>query len=101
MTKKEILNYLELITDELTDAYHLTDTDGTVDANYAVSTAQELVEELTRNIENNRTISEKEEHDFNEAMNGELMGPDRLPLVHIEGGQYFTGDGEGRLKGKN
>ena len=53
MTKKEILNYLELITDELTDAYHLTDTDGTVDANYAVSTAQELVEELHHNIENN------------------------------------------------
>ena len=101
MTKKEILNYLELINDELTDAYHLTDTDGTVDANCSVSTAQELVEELTRNIENNRTISEKEEHDFNEAINGELMGPDGLPLVHIEGGQYFSGDGEGRLKGKN
>ena len=97
MTKKEILNYLELITDELTDAYHLTDTDGTVDANYAVSTAQELVEELTRNIENNRTISEKEEHDFNEAMNGELMGPDGLPLNF----PYNSGDGEGRLKGKN
>tara|TARA_B100000579_G_C22451605_1_gene674584 strand:- start:358 stop:651 length:294 start_codon:yes stop_codon:yes gene_type:complete len=97
MTKKEILNYLELITDELTDAYHLTDTDGTVDANYAVSTAQELVEELTRNIENNRTISEKEEHDFNEAMNGELMGPDGLPLNF----PYHSGDGEGRLKGKN
>ena len=70
MNKKEILHYLELINDELTDAYHLTDTDGTVDANYAVSTAQELVEELTNNIENNRTISEKEKHDFNEAMNG-------------------------------
>ena len=97
MTKKEILNYLELITDELTDAYHLTDTDGTVDANYAVSTAQELVEELTRNIENNRTISEKEEHDFNEAINGELMGPDGLPLNF----PYNSGDGEGRLKGKN
>ena len=50
MTKKEILNYLELINDELTDAYHLSDTDSTVDTNYAVSTAQELVEELTRNI---------------------------------------------------
>ena len=70
LTKKEILHYLELINDELTDAYHLTDTDGTVDVNYAVSTAQELVEELTNNIENNRTISEKEKHDFNEAMNG-------------------------------
>ena len=58
MTKKEILNYLELITDELTDAYHLTDTDGTVDANYSVSTAQELVEELHHNIENNITLGD-------------------------------------------
>ena len=80
MTKKEILNYLELINSELTDAYHLTDTDSTVDANCYVSTAQELVEELTRNIENNITISDKEKHDFNEAMNGDLMGPDGLPL---------------------
>ena len=56
MTKKEILNYLELITDELTDAYHLTDTDGTVDANYSVSPAQELVEALHHNIENNINI---------------------------------------------
>ena len=31
MTKKEILNYLELINSELTDVYHLTDTDSTVD----------------------------------------------------------------------
>ena len=97
MTKKEILNYLELINSELTDAYHLTDTDGTVNANYAVSTAQELVEELTNNIENNVTISDKEKHDFNEAMNGELMGPDGLPLNF----PYNSGDGEGRLKGKN
>ena len=80
MTKKEILNYLELINSELTDAYHLTDTDSTIEANCYVSTAQELVEELTRNIENNRTISDKEKHDFDEAMNGELMGPDGLPL---------------------
>ena len=96
MNKKEILNYLELINDELTDAYHLTDTDGTVNANYAVSTAQELVEELTNNIENNRTISEKEEHDFNEAINNELMGPDGLPLNYP-----YHNDGEGRLKGNN
>ena len=96
MTKTQILNYLELINDELTDAYHLTDTDGTVNANYAVSTAQELVEELTNNIENNRTISEKEEHDFNEAINNELMGPDGLPLNYP-----YHNDGEGRLKGNN
>ena len=97
MTKKEILNYLELINSELTDAYHLTDTDSTVEANCYVSTAQELVEELTRNIENNRTTSDKEKHDFDEAMNGQLMGPDGLPLNF----PYNSGDGEGRLKGKN
>ena len=97
MTKKEILNYLELINSELTDAYHLTDTDSTVEANCYVSTAQELVEELTRNIENNRTISDKEKHDFDEAMNGQLMGPDGLPLNF----PYHINDGEGRLKGNN
>ena len=80
MTKKEILNYLELINSELTDAYHLTDTDSTVDANCYVSTAQELVDELTHRIENNVTISDKEKYDFNEAINGDLMGPDGLPL---------------------
>ena len=97
MKKSQIINYLKLISDELTDAYHLTDTDSTVDANCYVSTAQELVEELTRNIENNRTISEKEEHDFNEAINNELMGPDGLPLNF----PYHINDGEGRLKGNN
>jgi len=97
MKNKEILEYLELINDQLTDAYHLTDTDGTVDANYAVSSAQELVDELTNNIENNITISEKEEHDFNEAMNGEFIGLDGLPLNY----PYNSGDGEGRLKGNN
>ncbi len=70
MTKKEILNYLEMISSELTDAYHLSDRDSTVDTNYAVSTAQELVDELTHRIENNVTISDKEKHDFDEAMKG-------------------------------
>ena len=69
MTKKEILDYLEMISSELTDAYHLSDRDSTVDTNYAVSTAQELVDELTHRIENNVTISDKEKHDFDEAMN--------------------------------
>ena len=32
MNEKEILNYLELINDELTDAYHLSDTPETVNA---------------------------------------------------------------------
>ena len=93
MTKTQILNYLELITDELTDAYHLTDTDGTVDANYAVSTAQELVDELTNRLEN-----PQEEPVPHEDMNreGGLMGPDRLPLNFP-----YHNDGEGRLKGRN
>ena len=97
MTKTQILNYLELITDELTDAYHLTDREGSEEAFCSIDTARELIEELTNNIENNVTISDKEKHDFNEAMNGELMGPDRLPLNF----PYNSGDGEGRLKGKN
>ena len=97
MTKTQILNYLELINDELTDAYHLSDTPETVDALSSIDTAQDLLLELTNNIENNRTISEKEEHDFNEAINNELMGPDGLPLNF----PYNSGDGEGRLKGNN
>ena len=85
MTKTEILNYLELITGELTDAHHLTDTDGTVDANYSVSSAQELVDELRHNIENNIEKDPRGEYEFNEAMNGIVL----------------AGDGEGRLKGNN
>ena len=94
MTKKEILNYLELITDELTDAHHHTDTDGTVDANYSVNTAQELVDELTNRLEN-----PQEEPVPHEDMDreGGLMGPDGLPLNF----PYNSGDGEGRLKGRN
>jgi len=94
LTKKEILNYLELITDELTDAHHHTDTDGTVDANYSVNTAQELVDELT-----NRLEDPQEEPVPHEDMNreGGLMGPDRLPLNF----PYHVNDGEGRLKGNN
>ena len=93
MNKQEILNYLELITDELTDAFHLTDTDSTVDANCAVSTAQELVDELT-----NRLEDPQEEPVPHEDMNreGGLMGPDRLPLNFP-----YHNDGEGRLKGRN
>ena len=97
MNKKEILHYLELINDELTDAYHLSDTPETVNALSSIDTAQDLLLELTNNIKNNRTISEKEEHDFNEAINNELMGPDGLPLNF----PYHINDGEGRLKGNN
>ena len=98
MTKGQILHYLDLITDELTDAYHLTDgKEGSEEAFCSIETAAELVGELGRNIKNNVTISDKEKHDFDEAMNGQLMGPDGLPLNF----PYNSGDGEGRLKGKN
>ena len=79
MNKKEILNYLELINDELTDAYHLSDTPETADALSSIDTAQDLLLELTNNI------------------NDEFMGPDGLPLNF----PYNSGDGEGRLKGNN
>ena len=50
MTKTRILNYLELINDELTDAYHLTDSMNNTDALSSIDTAQDLLLELTNNI---------------------------------------------------
>ena len=96
--QREILEYLELIREELTDAYHLTDKDGTEEAFCSIDTARDLVDELTYNIENPQEAPIPHEDMDRE---GGLMGPDGLPLVHIEPGQYFSGDGEGRLKGKN
>ena len=103
MTNKEILNYLELITDELTDAHHLTDTDGTVDANYSVHSAQELVDELRDNLEGkfDDDMSIFSENAFEEK-----------PIIAAEGvvekieeqdgtASYRFADGEGRLKGNN
>ena len=78
MTKTEILNYLELITGELTDAHHLTDTDGTVDANYSIHSAQELIDELRDNLEGK----------FDDDMS-------------IFSENAFVGDVEGRLKGNS
>tara|TARA_B100000575_G_scaffold269938_1_gene250025 strand:+ start:1674 stop:1970 length:297 start_codon:yes stop_codon:yes gene_type:complete len=98
MTKEKILHYLETINSELTDAYNTApDTSETSDTLYYIDSARDLIDELTNNIENNVTISEKEEHDFNEAINNELMGPDGLPLNF----PYHINDGEGRLKGNN
>ena len=96
--QREILEYLKHITNELTDAYNTApDTSETSDTLYYIDSARDLIDELTNNIENNVTISEKEEHDFNEAINNELMGPDGLPLNF----PYHINDGEGRLKGNN
>ena len=97
MKKSQIINYLTLISEELTDAYHLTDKVGSEEAFSSIDTARDLVDELMDNLQgkfDNRPLTQEE-------MNMGNMGPDGLPLVHIEGGQYFTGDGEGRLKGKN
>ena len=43
--QREILEYLELIREELTDAYHLTDKDGTEEAFCSIDTARDLVDE--------------------------------------------------------
>ena len=96
MTKKEILNYLELITGELTDAHHLTDTDGTVDANYSVNSAQELIDELRDNLEGkfDDDMSIFSENAFEEKP---IIAADGLPLNF----PYHINDGEGRLKGNN
>ena len=93
MKKSQIINYLKLITDELTDAYHLTDSMNNPDALVSVECAQELVDELKDNLEgkfDHRPLTKEE------ATEG-LMGPDRLPLNF----PYNSGDGEGRLKGEN
>ena len=96
MTKKEILNYLELITDELTDAYHLTDSMNNPDALVSIECAQELVGELEDNINgkfDHRPLTKEEATEAAER----LMGPDGLPLSF----PYHINDGEGRLKGNN
>ena len=55
MNKKEILNYLELITSELTDAYNSTpDTSDNSDGLYFIDTARDLVDELTINVEDDQ-----------------------------------------------
>ena len=80
MTKIEILEYLELMQGEITDIQHRSDDTGDSENRSSADTLEELVNELRFNIENDITISEKEKHDFNEAMNGQLIGLDGLPL---------------------
>ena len=93
--QNEILSYLKLITSELTDAYNTApDTPETSDSLYYINEAQELLDELTTNVENNQ--EEPVPHEDMDREGG-LMGPDRLPLNF----PYNSGDGEGRLKGKN
>ena len=72
----EILEYLKLITSELTDAYNTGSTEPeNSDSLYYIDTARDLVDDMGRE--------------------GGLMGPDGLPL------NFPFGDGEGRLKGDN
>ncbi len=83
MTKIEILNYLELIESELTDAYNVTaDTPENSDTLYYIDNTKDLVNELMDNI--------------NGKFSNEPMGPDGLPLNYP-----YHNDGEGRLKGNN
>ena len=76
--QEEILSYLKLITSELTDAYNTApDTPETSDSLYYINEAQELLDELTNNVENNQEVPVPHEDMDRE---GGLMGPDGLPL---------------------
>ena len=78
LTKQEILNYLELINSELTDAYNTGSTEPeNSDSLYFIDTARDLVDELTTRIED-----PQEEPVPHEDMDreGGLKGPDGLPL---------------------
>ena len=80
--QREILSYLKLITSELTDAYNTApDTSETSDSLYYINEAQDLLDELTTNVENNQ--EEPVPHE-DMGREGGLMGPDGLPLIHIE-----------------
>ena len=105
MKKSQILNYLKVIEEELTDAYNVTpDTSENSDTLYYIDTARDLIGELEDNI--NGKFDNVPSSDFDERLASdyqdmktekELMGPDRLPLNF----PYNSGDGEGRLKGEN
>ena len=57
LTKQEILNYLELINSELTDAYNTGSTEPeNSDSLYFIDTARDLVDELTINVEDNQEV---------------------------------------------
>ena len=52
LTKREILNYLELVNSELTDAYNTGSTEPeNSDSLYFIDTARDLVDELTTRLE--------------------------------------------------
>jgi hypothetical protein len=82
----EILEYLKLITSELTDAYNSTpDTSENSDGLYFIDTARDLVDELTINIEDNQEAPVPHEDMGREgglqsSRSTHNMGPDGLPL---------------------
>ena len=52
LTKQEILNYLELVNSELTDAYNTGSTEPeNSDSLYFIDVARDLVDELTTRLE--------------------------------------------------
>ena len=76
--QKQILEYLKLITSELTDAYNSTpDTSENSDGLYFIDTARDLVDELTINVEDNQEAPVPHEDMDRE---GGLKGPDGLAL---------------------
>ena len=82
LTKQEILNYLELINSELTDAYNTGSTEPeNSDSLYFIDTARDLVDELTTRLEDPQ--EEPVPHEDIDREGG-LMGPDGLPLIHID-----------------
>ena len=90
MDYNKILLSLEMIECELDDATNsLPDWGGNSDSRSNIDCAKDELYNLKDEIE--RAILDSKQP----------MGPDGLPLVHIEAGQYFSGDGEGRLKGEN
>lgn len=97
MKKSQILNYLKVIEEELTDAYNVTsDTSENSDTLYYIDNARDLINELADNINgkfDNKPVSEQDEFVEGGEYNG--MAADGLPL------NFPYGDGEGRLKGHN
>tara|TARA_R100000008_G_C3523927_1_gene135516 strand:- start:499 stop:792 length:294 start_codon:yes stop_codon:yes gene_type:complete len=82
----EILEYLKLITSELTDAYNTGSTEPeNSDSLYYIDTARDLIDELTTNVEDNQEASVPHEDMGREgglqsSRSTHNMGPDGLPL---------------------
>ena len=86
LTKQEILNYLELINSELTDAYNTGSTEPeNSDSLYFIDIARDLVDELTSRLEDPQEEPVPHEDMGREgalqsSRSTHNMGPDGLPL---------------------